>query len=200
MDDQGVGGVPPMPVLATDTARRDHAGRPQSRHQIAAHAASYWTARMVEILMGVALVGVAVMVCMQVLFRFVLGAPLHYTEEVARYLTIWAALLGAAIGVRSGTHFSVRYLVNRLPGRVRRAVVILARLLVASFLVLFVGTSWLLLETALVQSSPAARIPLVLVYAAAPVSGVLMLFFLFTELVAGEVRPLSSEALEEDVS
>jgi TRAP-type C4-dicarboxylate transport system permease small subunit len=151
------------------------------------------------VLMSVALVGVALMVCMQVLFRFVLGAPLHYTEEVARYLTIWAALLGASLGVRSGTHFSVRYVVNRLPRPAARAVGVFARLLVAAFLVAFVATSALLLETALVQSSPAARIPMVLVYAAAPVAGVLMLFFILTELIGDEVRRLPSEVFEDDL-
>jgi TRAP-type C4-dicarboxylate transport system permease small subunit len=150
--------------------------------------------------MAVALVGVAVMVCMQVLFRFVLGSPLHYTEEVARYLTIWAALLGASLGVRSGTHFAVSYVVNRAPRGVARVLRAIAQLLVGAFLVAFLLTSLAYVESALVQSSPAARIPMALVYAAAPVGSGLMLFFMVTGLIGHSVRPLPTELIVEDLA
>jgi TRAP-type C4-dicarboxylate transport system permease small subunit len=148
--------------------------------------------------MGFALVGVAAMICLQVLFRYVLGAPLHYTEEVARYLTIWAALLGASLGVRSSTHFSVRFVVGLLPARARMVAVGMARVLTAVFIVVFLIFGWLLLETAAVRVSPAARIPLVLVYAAVPVSAALMLVFMASEVVAGPPRPLPSEHFVEE--
>jgi TRAP-type C4-dicarboxylate transport system permease small subunit len=173
-------------------------GRRTGRAATIAVAVSYWTARAVEFVMGLALVGVAVMVCLQVLFRFVLGAPLHYTEEVARYLTIWAALLGASLGVRSGTHFAVTYVLGSMPTGLRRAVAMGARLVLAAFLIAFGFFGTLLLETALVQSSPASRIPMVLVYVAVPVATVLMLTFMLTESVARDVLPLPSEVFEDE--
>ena len=192
----GVGGVPPTPLVTPASADGGPSDRsPQT--QSVASAASYWVARVVEFIMGVALVGVALMVCLQVLFRFVLGAPLHYTEEVARYLTIWAALLGASLAMRSGTHFSVGYLVGHLPSPFDRVVIAMSRLLVVGFLITFVVTSSLLLERGLVESSPASRIPMVLVYVAAPISGLLMLFFIAAQVVGGDPRSLPSEEFED---
>lgn len=159
----------------------------------AARRFSYVLARVVEFVMAVALVGVAVMIILQVLFRYVLGAPLHYTEEVARYLTIWAALLGAALGVRSGTHFSVAFLIGLLHTRLRRVVVAATGFLGAAFIVVFLITSLDLLQAVGVQSSPALRIPMPLVYAAAPASALLMLMFLAANLVGNGADPLPSE-------
>ena len=43
----------------------------------------------------------AIMV-LQIAFRYVLNAPLVWTEEAARYLYIWACYLGAAVALRRG--------------------------------------------------------------------------------------------------
>jgi TRAP-type C4-dicarboxylate transport system permease small subunit len=168
--------------------------RPATPLRAAARSFSYWLARVVEFAMIAALIGVTVMIILQVLFRYVLGAPLHYTEEVARYLTIWAALLGASLGVRAGTHFTVTYLTGRLPGWLGRAVTGAGRFAVAIFIGVFLITSLDLARSASVQVSPAARIPLVLVYGAAPVAALLMLTFLLAGLIAGGYERLPSEA------
>jgi TRAP-type C4-dicarboxylate transport system permease small subunit len=40
---------------------------------------------------------------------------------------------------------------------------------------------------------------MVLVYSAAPVAGILMLFFILTELIGGGVHRLPSEAFEDEI-
>ncbi|MDA8226350.1 MAG: TRAP transporter small permease subunit, partial [Desulfitobacterium hafniense] len=42
----------------------------------------------------------SVIILAQVIFRYVLEAPLPWSEEVARYLMVWGTFLGAGLGVR----------------------------------------------------------------------------------------------------
>lgn len=55
----------------------------------------------------------ALVVALQVFTRFVLLAPLIWSEEVARFLFFWAVLLGAAISVRKRRHFVIDVFPNR---------------------------------------------------------------------------------------
>ena len=46
-------------------------------------------------------------VALQVLTRFVLHAPIIWSEEVARFLFFWVVLLGAAMSVKDRRHFVI---------------------------------------------------------------------------------------------
>lgn len=46
-------------------------------------------------------------VLLQVFFRYVLNLPLTWSEEAARYLNVWAVLLGAALAVKRSDHLRV---------------------------------------------------------------------------------------------
>lgn len=59
-------------------------------------------------------------VLLQVLFRYVLNLPLTWSEEAARYLNVWAVLLGAALAVKRRDHLRVDLIdmwVNKWPTR-----------------------------------------------------------------------------------
>jgi len=48
-----------------------------------------------------------IVVLLQVFFRFVLDAPLTWSEEAARYFNLWSVLLGAAVAVKYRDHLRV---------------------------------------------------------------------------------------------
>lgn len=54
--------------------------------------------------------------------RYVIELPVTWTEELARYLMIWAALLAVSSGVARREHVAVTALLDRLPARSRRQV------------------------------------------------------------------------------
>jgi TRAP-type C4-dicarboxylate transport system permease small subunit len=54
--------------------------------------------------------------------RYVIELPVTWTEELARYLMIWAALLAVSSGVARREHVAVTALLDRLPAQARRQV------------------------------------------------------------------------------
>ena len=61
--------------------------------------------RLVEWVSAGLMVAITGVVAFQVLTRYVLQHPAAWPEEAARYLFVWVALLGAALGVDRGVHF-----------------------------------------------------------------------------------------------
>ena len=57
----------------------------------------------------------------QVVWRYVLGDSLVWSEEVARYALIWSSMIGAAVAYRQGGHVAITNLVDRLPPPLRMA-------------------------------------------------------------------------------
>ncbi|MFK8083790.1 MAG: TRAP transporter small permease [Granulosicoccus sp.] len=55
-----------------------------------------------------------------ILARYVIPLPLTFTEELARYLMIWMALLAVSCGVVYREHIGVEYVFSRAPVRWQR--------------------------------------------------------------------------------
>lgn len=59
-----------------------------------------------------------------VLVRYVIPLPLTFTEELARYLMIWMALLAISSGIVHREHIGVEFLFDRFPPTMRRALAV----------------------------------------------------------------------------
>jgi TRAP-type C4-dicarboxylate transport system permease small subunit len=57
-----------------------------------------------------------VVVTLQVFTRFVLHAPVIWSEEAARFLFFWVVLLGAAMSVKDRRHFVIDVTAGRVSG------------------------------------------------------------------------------------
>ena len=55
----------------------------------------------------------------QVGFRYFLGDPLTWSDELARYLFVWCSFLGWIIAARRRSHLAIGSLPERAPPRVR---------------------------------------------------------------------------------
>lgn len=74
-----------------------------------------------------------------VVSRYILELGITWTEELARYVMIWAALLAVPVGVYRRAHIGVELLFRALPEDLRRGLALLLDLLgLAFFLFLFV--------------------------------------------------------------
>lgn len=140
--------------------------------------------------------GMVVLITAQVAFRYVLNQPLAWTEEVARHLMIWAALLGAAMAYRRKAHLGMDLLVRLATPAWRRRIETLVHLLSLGFFLLLLVTGIPLVEKTMRQFSSAIRIPMGFIYASIPVGAGLVILFAVEKLLllfAPEPAPDSPE-------
>ena len=123
---------------------------------------------------GVLVIAVCDVVLLQVLMRYLFSYPNPWSEEVSRFCFIWVSMLGASLAVAHRSHFRFDQVTGRLPPRVRKAVKKFAAAVVLTFALLLIGTGIALMDLTMGERSAALNLPVALVYAAAPVSGVCM--------------------------
>ena len=106
-----------------------------------------------------------------VLERFIIKAGQGWTEEMARYLCIWATFVGSSLAVKTGSHIGVNAFMLMLPSRARAVCALVATVicLVFSIVVVKYGVDLTGRILAMKQLSPGMRIPLWPIYAAIPV-------------------------------
>jgi TRAP-type C4-dicarboxylate transport system permease small subunit len=128
------------------------------------------------------LIGIGMVACVswQVASRYLFDAPSVMTDEIGRFLLMWFALLAAAYVLGQRRHLAIS-LFGHLPvGPARRTLAVGLTLVIAAFVlaVMIWGGARLVLDTlASGQVTPTLRLPMGAVYAAAPISGALMLLY-----------------------
>ncbi|MDJ0831446.1 MAG: TRAP transporter small permease [Desulfobacterales bacterium] len=111
----------------------------------------------------------------QVWFRFILNDPLHWSEEIGRYLLVWITFIGAAVALRHRQHLGIDLLQNRVSSRIYHIVTMGANTLIQIFLVVIIYQGFTILGVVKFQKTPAMHISMALPYLAVPVGGCLML-------------------------
>ena len=117
--------------------------------------------------------------------RYAIGSQADWSEELARFLLIWIGMLGAAYASGQHKHLAIDLLFPKLsPDNQRRLIVFINLLItVFAFAVLVVGGFRLMYITQVLgQLSAALRVPMFLVYAVLPVSGLLVMYFKVSDL------------------
>lgn len=79
-----------------------------------------------------------VVMCWQVLTRYVLGTPSDWSEEAARYLYVYVVFLGTSAGISNRSHVSIAYFTDILPPGARLAASLLVDVLILAFLAIMV--------------------------------------------------------------
>lgn len=140
----------------------------------------------------------AITVCiviLQIFFRYVLNDSLSWSEEAARYLFIWAAVLGFSSSIEARRLFSFDMVATMLPPAGKLVCRALYGVAVVVFVWALVVHGGYLASITMNQSSPAMNMPMSIAYAALPVGGVLMTL----HFVAALSSPLVTHAAHETI-
>lgn len=138
----------------------------------------------IKVIMVAGIMVLVVTLIGQVLSRYLMPVPFPWMEELARYLMIWVAMLGACLAIRRKAHIGVTIITSRLTpflqDRINLAIYI-AMLVLA--LVLF-NFGWRIAN--MVSSQTTATLPFTMfwAYLAIPAGALLMsvqLIFLLIE-------------------
>ena len=132
---------------------------------------------------------VMILACfLQVCFRKA-GAPLSWSEELARYLAVWLTFIGAAYALRTKGLSTVEILYNKLQGSVQKALYVFISFTILLFCCILIRYGFEFMS----QTSPAMQIPKGIVYLSAPISGILMMLYQLEFLVDAFIKKEGEE-------
>jgi TRAP-type C4-dicarboxylate transport system permease small subunit len=110
----------------------------------------------------------------QVFARYLFHESLYWTEELGRHVMVWMIFLASVLCVRRGHHLSITLLKERLKPDKQALMQLVGAIVLAYFFYMMVVHGWTLTQKTMVQRSSAIHYPMGYVYAALPVSGLLM--------------------------
>ena len=129
---------------------------------------------IVEVIVGLQIAVLSVVVLLQVFFRYVFNYPLAWSEELSRFLLVWVVLLGAAIGIKRKSHFSIDIVFKKFPQKVQKnlqfAIDVFLFILIFDVMVL---NGVYLANLTFRQISPALHLRMSYVYSAVLAGGIL---------------------------
>jgi TRAP-type transport system small permease protein len=126
--------------------------------------------------MGVALLS-------QVFFRYILNAPLIWSEELARYLLVWLTFLGINYGIRHRAHIEMEYFFTKFPRILQRVIPIVTQVFTVGCVLLFLPGALRFVSAQWAIDSSALQINMGLVYAVLPIGMVITAASLTTDTV-----------------
>jgi len=152
--------------------------------------------RILDLVIGWAVVVIFAVLVVDVLWQIAVryapvGLPSRYatfTEELARSLLLWLAIIGAAYAAGHRDHLAIDLVSRRLSARARRMHDAIVQGLVMLFAVvlLVVGGGRLVgLTIDLEQVSASLRIPMGAIYTALPIGGVIMAVYALLNIIEG---------------
>lgn len=153
------------PILSTPQLRR-LPGRPAFVQWL--EYLSFGVAWFTTVLAFVLTVAILGSILTQIFFRYLLNAPLSWTDETAIFLFVWITLLFASICVRERIHARFTAFVNMMPAKVSLALDKLIMAGIAAFGVAMVYISPEMLELVWNNRSPAVHYPMQFLYFAVP--------------------------------
>ena len=115
-----------------------------------------------------------VIVLAQITLRWI-GFSIPWTEELSRFLMIWAGLLGASVALKRGSHIGVELVVNMFPAKIKYVFSLVIKLIVIIFIIYFIKYGWDVAVKALRVRSPGLEILMFWPKLSLPVGGIIML-------------------------
>lgn len=136
--------------------------------------------KILEYVLAFLLAVMVVNVLWQVVSRYLLGSPSTFTGELARFLLMWMALLGAAYVSGKRQHLAFELLKKYLKPSQNKYLGLFIHLLItlfACFVMVIGGFRLVYITLELGQTSASLQLPLGYVYLSIPLSGLLIMFY-----------------------
>jgi len=144
------------------------------------------------------LITIVLLTFIQVIFRYVFHSSLSWSEELARYMFLWLATLTSAYAFKTGSHFALRFVTNKLGPKPLAVVNFLVVTIVSLFLILF---TWKAIEYTFSmagQIAPSTGMSMAVPYSSAIVGGGLMLYYVVKNWIDSIRKPKSEVPTTEN--
>lgn len=131
-------------------------------------------------------------------FRYLLGAPFTWLEEVQLACMVWIVYAGAGAAFRAGNQVAIEMIVDLMPKGMQKVmeIVISVVVLVVLGYLFYQSLGYIEIFLRSGRATPMLKIPYSVIYGIAPVSFVLMVISYFYALFRG-VKSEAKEAVEQ---
>ena len=139
-----------------------------------------------------------------VILRYVVGGitnymdwdpvPFTWVEEVGEMALAWLTLIGAAIGIRSRSHFTLHFLTPMLPASVQRGLDIMHHLLIAGIGALAAWYAVDLCRLNWTLATAGLQVSIAWLYASAVVGGLLIVIYALSMIISPPPHDPSSSS------
>jgi TRAP-type transport system small permease protein len=119
---------------------------------------------LLKIAIALCLALMVVLVFANVVLRYAFNLGITTSEELSRFLFVWLTFLGAIVALREHGHLGVDTLVRRLPAAGKKLCLVVSHVLMLYATWLFLQGSWQQTLINLDVASPAAGVPMSLLY------------------------------------
>ena len=130
-------------------------------------------------------------------FRYILGAPFTWLEEVQLACMVWIVFAAAGAAFRAGNQVAIEMIVDLMPKKMQKAVTVFISVVVLAVVgyLFYQSLGYINVFLKSGRATPMLKIPYALIYGIAPVSYVLMVISYFYALIKG-VKSEANAALD----
>lgn len=137
---------------------------------------------VVNTVLAVSLAVISSVTFAEVVSRYFLHFSIPWSMDVVRIAFVYCVLFGAVAGVRNRAHLNIDVLLVNLSPWLRRYVDLIINLAVGFFFVVLVVLGVEFVNQAGTQTLPYTLLPIRYLYAAVPLGGALMLYYLLQQM------------------
>lgn len=129
------------------------------------------------------LLAMTIIICIHVFCRYVLNQAVRWSEEVTMMLMVYMGFFSIAYGVKHRLHLSVNLFYDSLPSSLQSLILKLTDLImmIMGIVLLYFGIG--LIKSTMHNIMIATHLPSAMLYGAVPVSGILIAYFSFVNLI-----------------
>ena len=121
--------------------------------------------------------------------RYVLNSTPTWVEQAALLIVVWIAFLGAAVGVRRGSHLAVDVVREGLPAPLRTACIVFATLALLFFGAVMAWQGYVMFDRTVRREIPLLGISEGLRAVPVSLGGVLIVLFCLDDLIRQFLKP-----------
>lgn len=126
---------------------------------------------------GFGILSMTILIFINVILRYVFKNSWTWAEELGRYIMIWLTFIGASLCVRENIHVVMDAILNTIPAKIRKAMIVLIYLgsAIVSLYLGYLGWKYMYKVKEAGQFSTVMEfLPMWVVYLVMPIGGILM--------------------------
>jgi TRAP-type C4-dicarboxylate transport system permease small subunit len=133
--------------------------------------------KIIEYICMIGLLAMTVIVFGTVFSRYVFGFTPGWSGELTILILAWSSLIGMALGVKTGIHITITFIVDSFPKYIRKFFLIFDQVLVMIFGIILIVYGWILCGYTVNSTMPGIGLPSDAQYLMLPFVGVLIIIY-----------------------